>query len=92
MLSLRHRLSLRRMLAVTTEHGPIRRNKASAGSHTHAAREKLAATGCGDDSPTLAAPTDTIQPTYFYFTPNLYAVFFGSKSASVKPLLVFTFM
>ena len=27
-----------------------------------------------------------------YFAPNLYAVFFGSKSASVKPLLVFTFM
>jgi hypothetical protein len=27
-----------------------------------------------------------------HFAPNLYAEFLGSKSASVKPLLTFTFM
>ena len=31
-------------------------------------------------------------PADDHFAPNLYAAFFGSKSASVKPLLIFTFM
>jgi hypothetical protein len=40
-------------------------------------------------------PTDRLKPVLQpnrYFAPNLYAVFFGSKSSSVKPLFVFTFM
>ena len=45
-------------------------------------RSEPPATGRGQSRPTQGP----------YFALNLYAVFLGSKSASVKPLLIFTFM
>jgi len=46
-------------------------------------RSERPATGRGQSRPTQGP---------YYFALNLYAVFLGSKSASVKPLLIFTFM